>query len=83
MNEKRQLLNVYCDPNTDCQCNNGHYVFSSFWKEKLYAEANTTTEDQRFFNNALKSGHIEGKMSAREMQFTRALGQPTSGNPTS
>ena len=59
-----------------CQCNNGHYVFSSYWKEKIYAEAQTTTEDQRFFNNALKSGHIEGKMSAREMQFTRGLTSP-------
>ena len=61
---------------TECMCNNGHFVFSSFWKEKIYAEANTTTEDQRFFNNALKSGHIEGKMSAREMQFTRGLTSP-------
>jgi len=65
-----------------CVCNNGHYVYGSFWKEKLYAEATANTEDGRFFNNALKSGHIEGKMSAREMQFSRALGAPTSGNPT-
>ena len=68
-------------PSAGCQCNNGHFVFSSLWKEWIYLEAQATAEDQRFFNNALKSGHIEGKMSAREMQFSRALGQPTSANP--
>ena len=60
--------------------NNGHTVFASFWKEKVYAESNTTTEDQRFYNNLLKTSAVEGKMSAREMQFTRALGPPVSGN---
>lgn len=60
--------------------NNGEPVFMSLWKEKIYAEANTTTEDQRFYNNLLKTAAVEGKMSAREMQFTRALGPPTSNN---
>jgi hypothetical protein len=64
-----------------CICNNGHFVFSSLWKEHLYLEVQAHAQDQRFFNNALKSGHIEGKMSAREMQFSRALGQPTSAGP--
>ena len=68
-------------PDQDCQCNNGHYVFQSLWKEHLYAEAKATSEDQRFFNNALKSAHIEGKMSAREMQFTRGLTSPVGNVP--
>lgn len=45
----------------------------SHWKEKLYAEAHANTEDARFFNNALKSQHLEGKMSAREMTFARNI----------
>ena len=69
------------DSDQRCVCNNGHYVFQSFWKEALYAESHAYTQDSRFFVDALKSSHIEGKMSAREMQFTRALGQPTSANP--
>lgn len=68
-------------PNDACMCNNGFWVFASYWKEKLYAEAQTTTEDQRFFNNALKSSHIEGKMSAREMTFTRGLSSPVGNVP--
>jgi hypothetical protein len=41
------------------------------WKERVYAEADANTQDNRFFNNALKSQHLEGKMSAREMTFAR------------
>lgn len=59
---------------------NGDQVFKSLWKEHLYGEVQKNTEDTRFFNNALKSSHIEGKMSAREMQFTRAFGPPVSAN---
>lgn len=65
----------------DCICDSGNNVFKSFWKEKLYAEAHVTTEDARFYNNAQKSSHIEGKMSAREMQFTRGLTSPVGNVP--
>lgn len=61
---------------------NGDQVFKSLWKEHLYSESQKNAEDTRFFNNALKSSHIEGKMSAREMQFTRAFGPPVSANRT-
>jgi hypothetical protein len=67
----------------ECQCNNGHYVFSSLWKEHLYLETQSTAQDQRFFNNALKSAHIEGKMSAREIQYTRGLTSPVGNVPAS
>jgi hypothetical protein len=60
----------------------GKEVFSSLWKEHLYAEAQATAQDQRFYNNGLKSAHIEGKMSAREMTFTRGLTSPV-GNVAS
>jgi len=64
----------------EIMADNGDLVFKSLWKEHLYGEVQKNTEDTRFFNNALKSAHIEGKMSAREMQFTRAFGPPVSGN---
>ena len=60
----------------DCVCNNGHYVFSSFWKENQYRLVQSVGEDNQFFNAALKSAHIEGKMSAREMTHMRGLTSP-------
>ena len=70
-----------CGCEDRCVCNNGHWVFNSLWKEHLYLEVQAHAQDQRFFNNALKSGHIEGKMSAREMQFTRGLTSPVGNVP--
>ena len=70
-----------CTCEDKCICDNGHHLFKSLWKEHLYAEVQFHAQDQRFFNNALKSGHIEGKMSAREMQFTRGLTSPVGNVP--
>ena len=41
------------------------------WKEKMYKESHEADIDSRFFVDLLKSGHLEGKMSAREMTFAR------------
>lgn len=41
------------------------------WLEKMYAQSHQYTEDNQFFIGALKSAHLEGKMSAREMTFAR------------
>ena len=39
------------------------------WKERPYGHVDKYDSDTKFFENALKSSHLEGKMSAREMTF--------------
>ena len=47
------------------------------WQERLYAGVEKYDTDAKFFENALKSAHLEGKMSAREMTFAKGGGLPT------
>jgi len=48
-----------------------------YWQERLYKSADNYDTDAKFFENALKSSHLEGKMSAREMTFAKGGGLPT------
>ncbi len=48
-----------------------------YWQERLYKSADNYDTDAKFFENALKSAHLEGKMSAREMTFAKGGGLPT------
>ena len=48
-----------------------------YWQERLYKLADNYDTDAKFFENSLKSGHLEGKMSAREMTFAKGGGLPT------
>ena len=48
-----------------------------YWQERLYKGADNYDADAKFFENALKSAHLEGKMSAREMTFAKGGGLPT------
>ena len=48
-----------------------------YWQERLYKSADNYDTDSKFFENALKSAHLEGKMSAREMTFAKGGGLPT------
>lgn len=48
-----------------------------YWQERLYKHADHYDADSKFFENALKSQHLEGKMSAREMAFSKGGGLPT------
>jgi hypothetical protein len=50
---------------------------NEYWQERLYKAADTYDTDAKFFENALKSAHLEGKMSAREMTFAKGGGLPT------
>lgn len=52
-------------------------VNMEYWQERLYKSADTYDQDAKFFENALKSAHLEGKMSAREMTFAKGGGLPT------
>lgn len=52
-------------------------VNMEYWQERLYAGADKYDTDGKFFENALKSAHLEGKMSAREMTFAKGGGLPT------
>jgi len=52
------------------------------WKERTYARADKYDGDLNFFENTLKSAHIEGKMSAREMSFAGSA-YPVVQKPTS
>ncbi len=49
----------------------------TYWQERLYASADQYTLDCKFWENQGKSGHLEGKMSAREMTFAKGGGLPT------
>ena len=48
-----------------------------YWQERLYKGTDIYDTDAKFFENALKSAHLEGKMSAREMTFAKGGGLPT------
>lgn len=48
-----------------------------YWQERLYASSSKYDDDCKFWENGLKSGHLEGKMSAREMTFAKGGGLPT------
>lgn len=48
-----------------------------YWQERLYKDVDKYDTDNKFFENALKSAHLEGKMSAREMTFAKGGGLPT------
>lgn len=48
-----------------------------YWREKLYAHSSEYDSDVKFFENALKSAHIEGKMGGRELTFAKGGGLPT------
>ena len=48
-----------------------------YWHERLYKGTDLYDTDSKFFENALKSAHLEGKMSAREMAFAKGGGLPT------
>lgn len=48
-----------------------------YWHERLYKSADKYDMDSQWFENALKSQHLEGKMSAREMTFAKGGGLPT------
>lgn len=48
-----------------------------YWQERLYKDIDKYDTDAKFFENALKSAHLEGKMSAREMTFAKGGGLPT------
>ena len=48
-----------------------------YWQEQMYASSKKYDDDAKFFENALKSSHLEGKMSAREMTFAKGGGLPT------
>lgn len=50
---------------------------TEYWQERLYKASDTYDIDAKFFENALKSSHLEGKMSAREMTFAKGGGLPT------
>lgn len=52
-------------------------INAEYWQERLYKSADTYDSDVKFFENALKSSHLEGKMSAREMTFAKGGGLPT------
>lgn len=52
-------------------------VNMDYWQERLYKGADQSDADARFFHDALKSSHLEGKMSAREMTFAKGGGLPT------
>lgn len=52
-------------------------VNMEYWQERLYKSADQQDADARFFHDALKSSHLEGKMSAREMTFAKGGGLPT------
>lgn len=52
-------------------------VNMEYWQERLYAHSDKYDADSKFFENALKSAHLEGKMSAREMTFAKGGGLPT------
>jgi len=47
-----------------------------YWQERLYKSADSYDTDAKFFENALKSAHLEGKMGAREQSFSRGEGYP-------
>lgn len=48
-----------------------------YWQERLYKSADNYDADSKFFENSQKSAHIEGKMGAREMTFSKGGGLPT------
>lgn len=48
-----------------------------YWQERMYKQVDLYDTDAKFFENALKSQHLEGKMSAREMTFAKGGGLPT------
>ena len=48
-----------------------------YWQEQMYNLQTQYGLDSKFFENAQKSQHIEGKMSAREMTFAKGGGLPT------
>lgn len=48
-----------------------------YWQELLYKSATQSDHDARFFHDALKSAHLEGKMGARELSFSKGGGLPT------
>ena len=52
------------------------YEGGGIWTERLYKAADKYDNDCQFFENALKSSHVEGKMSAREMTFAKGQGLP-------
>ena len=52
-------------------------INAEYWQERLYKASDTYDIDAKFFENALKSAHLEGKMSAREMTFAKGGGLPT------
>lgn len=52
-------------------------VNMEYWQEQMYSSAKKYDDDAKFFENALKSSHLEGKMSAREMTFAKGGGLPT------
>ena len=48
-----------------------------YWQERLYKHVDIYDTDAKFWENQGKSGHLEGKMSAREMTFAKGGGLPT------
>lgn len=52
-------------------------VNTEYWQERLYRGTDLYDTDAKFFENGLKSAHLEGKMSAREMVFAKGGGLPT------
>jgi hypothetical protein len=48
-----------------------------YWQERMYLSVDKYDTDSKFFENALKSSHLEGKMGAREIAFAKGGGLPT------
>ena len=48
-----------------------------FWQERMYLSVDKYDTDAKFFENSLKNSHLEGKLSAREMVFSKGGGLPT------
>lgn len=50
---------------------------TEYWQERLYKHTDHYDSDSKFFENSLKSTHLEGKMGARELSFAKGGGLPT------
>jgi hypothetical protein len=55
----------------------GMAISLEYWQERLYKGTDLYDTDAKFFENSLKSAHIEGKMGARELSFSKGGGLPT------
>jgi hypothetical protein len=49
----------------------------AYWHERLYKSSDKYDADSQWFENALKSQHLEGKMGAREIAYSKGGGLPT------